>query len=331
MKGGGRLSDHCLSVSTDGGGSTWNTPLAIQASGIVVHSPIIVTAPNHVAYVVWFERSANVNWLKMRTVNNRGASLGTVRTVVQLVIANPANGNLNLKRSNSAANDDTFSAYPFPVVAVNPDAARPGHLYVTYADTGQGAGDKADIFFVRSTDSGVNWTSPIRVNTVGANDQWMPVLAVKPDGTQLFIAWYDRRNDPNNSLIDLYGRWGTIATDGSVSFGTEFRVTPENFPPVFAGTLAENTLDGHCDPVYPPGGVNLNWWYTEWPAPPQPPEIDENVTDDRYRAHVGEYNGAFAEGPYVYVTWTDSRMTSLGTVFGGNQRDIRVVSLRWPQ
>jgi len=38
-------------------------------------------------------------------------------------------------------------------------------------------------------------------------DQWMPVLAVKPDGTQLFMAWYDRRNDTNNSLIDVYGRW----------------------------------------------------------------------------------------------------------------------------
>ncbi len=34
----------------------------------------------------------------------------------------------------------------------------------------------------------------------------MPVLAVKPDGTQLFMAWYDRRNDANNSLIEVYGR-----------------------------------------------------------------------------------------------------------------------------
>lgn len=64
------------------------------------------------------------------------------------------------------------------------------------------ANDKADVFFTRSTNRGTNWTSPLRVNTDSTtNDQWMPVLAVKPDGTQLFMAWYDRRGDTNNSLM----------------------------------------------------------------------------------------------------------------------------------
>ena len=43
----------------------------------------------------------------------------------------------------------------------------------------------------------------------------MQVLAVKPDGTQLFVAWYDRRNNPNNSLIDFCGRWGRCSLDRS--------------------------------------------------------------------------------------------------------------------
>lgn len=34
---------------------------------------------------------------------------------------------------------------------------------------------------------------------MSTNDQWMPVLTVKPDGNQLFIGWLDRRNDTNNS------------------------------------------------------------------------------------------------------------------------------------
>ena len=93
----------------------------------------------------------------------------------------------------------------------------------------------------------------------------MPVLTVKPDGTKLLVTWYDRRNDPNNSVIDVYGRWGAIAVDGSVTFGTEFRVTSANFPLVFAGTLQANQSKGQYDPVYPPGGVNLNWWYRDWP------------------------------------------------------------------
>ena len=95
--------------------------------------------------------------------------------------------------------------------------------------------------------------------TCVTNDQWMPVLAVKPDGKQLFMAWYDRRNDTNNSLIDLYGLIGTIATNGEVAFPTnDFRITTTNFPPVFAGTLTSNTNQGHYDPVYPPENVNLH-------------------------------------------------------------------------
>jgi hypothetical protein len=119
------------------------------------------------------------------------------------------------------------------------------------------------------------------------------VLAVKPDGTKLFVAWYDRRNDPNNSLIDVYGRWATLGTDSTVTFGAEFRITTESFPPVFAGTLPENRIVGHYDPVYPPGDVNLHWWYPEWPEDPLV------LTYDICKAHVGEYNGACADGQSV--------------------------------
>ena len=230
-----------------------------------------------------------------------------------------------MKRSNAAASDDTFTVPTFPVVAVNPHPAKSNHLYVAYADKGTNANDRADIFFVRSNDGGVNWTNQVRVNTdSGTNDQWMPVLAVKPDGTQLFMAWYDRRSDTNNSLIDVYGRWGTIATDGSVTFGTEFRITTTNFPPVFAGTDTNNAAQGHYDPAYPPNHVNLHWWYTDWPT------NSFQVTAASYIGHVGEYNGAWADGPFVFMTWTDNRLTASGTLYARNQGDIRFVRISWP-
>jgi len=235
----------------------------------------------------------------------------------------PAYGNFRLKRSNTAINDDTFRAFPFPVPAAN--AVKTNHLYVAYADKGTNAADTPDIFFVSSTNGGTSWTSPRRVNSIGTNDQWMPVLAVKPDGTQLFMAWYDRRNDTNNSLIEVYGCFGTIATNGDVAFSTnDFRITTTNFPPVFAGTLTSNTNDGHYDPVYPPGLVNLHWWYTNWPAPPG------HFDADTYKSHVGEYNGAFADDQHVNVTWTDYRLPAAGTLYPRNQADIRFVRITWP-
>jgi hypothetical protein len=157
----------------------------------------------------------------------------------------------------------------------------------------------------------------------------MPVLCVKPDGTQLFMAWYDRRGDTNNSLIELYGRFGTIATNGNVSFGTESIISTTNFPPVFAGTLISNTNQGHYDPVYPPEGINLHWHYEEWPEPVSPPF--DYVTGNAFRGHVGEYNGVSAEGEFVHFSWTDYRLPSLGTLYTRNQSDVRFIRLRWPQ
>jgi len=341
-----------LTVSTDQG-TTWSSPAAIPASGsTVTDSPIIVIDANHVAYVVWFEYLNGVDYLKIRSVTSRGASLGTIRTVRQLAITD-SQASLFLARTNSSSlSDDTFRALAFPVAAANPSSSKAGHLYIAFTDKGSGS-DKADVFFTRSTDGGVNWTTAQRLNSDSTgNDQWMPVMCVKPDGTRLFVAWYDRRNDSGNSLIDVYARWGTIASDGSVSFGSDFRVSTLSFPPVFAGTLPDNAADGHYDPVYPPGGVNLHWWWTAWPAPAIPPDPEDNGTSNTYARHVGEYNTAWSDESYVHLVWTDSRLPSRGSPLGlyrqdpndpdspetyvevpllGNQRDVRFVRLGWPQ
>ena len=260
----------------------------------------------------------------MRKVESRGTALGAVQIVRPLVILDAA-GNLALKRSNAAADTDTFKALAFPVPAVNPATNRSGHLYVAYADRGTNANDQADIFFVCSTNRGTNWTSPLRVNTdATTNDQWMPVLAVKPDGTQLFMAWYDRRNDTNNSLIDVYARWGTIATNGGIAFGAEFKISTTNFPPVFAGTLTSNTNQGHYDPVYPANEVNLHWHYSDWPT------NADVKTFNSYIGHVGEYNGAWAEEESVVVSWTDYRLPATATIYPRNQSDVRFARFNWP-
>jgi hypothetical protein len=324
-----------LTISTDGYGTNWSAPKAIRQSGVDnvedVQSLIPLVGSDHTAYAFWFERTSDgTNWLKMRQVLNRGATLGEVRTVLPLVTTNEPNGNLGLKRGNSAASDDTVRVFAFAVPAIN--AAKTNNLYVAYADKGTNANDKADVFFVSSTNGGTAWTNLIWVNTdATTNDQWMPVLCVKPDGTQLFMAWYDRRNDTNNALIDFYGCFGTIATNGIVNLGTNFLISTTNFPPVFAGTDTNNMPDGHYDPVYPPEGVNLHWHYPEWPEP-QPPPLDFlNKTASSYRGHVGEYNGSAAESQFVYLTWTDYRLASSDTLYPRNQSDIRFIRLAWPE
>lgn len=143
------------------------------------------------------------------------------------------------------------------------------------------------------------------------------------------MAWYDRRNDTNNSLIDLFGAFAAIQTNGNVVFDPEFKITTTSFPPVFAGTFLQNTNIGFYDPVYPPGDRNLNWWYPEWPEfiVPGVPIISADV----YKGHVGEYNGSWGNETSVYVSWTDYRLQSVGTLFPRNQSDVRSIRLNWPE
>src|SRR4029434_10783101 len=69
-------------------------------------------------------------------------------------------------------------------------------------------------------------------------DQWNPVIAVKPNGTQLFIGYYDRSVDPSNTLIHAAGRIGSIDGAGAVTFGPRIQVSSVNFPMVDATTEA---------------------------------------------------------------------------------------------
>lgn len=321
-----------LTVSRDGDVGAWSRPVAFGT--VLSMMPQMEVGPGHVAYVAWNERGTPQS-LEICAVAERGATIGPTHTICKLrAPVSP----IPLRRSNAVSDPgDWFKAFCLATLAVNPDPARSNHLYVTYADQGadQGAGqgDRADIFFVQSTDGGVHWTAnPIRVNLdAGLNDQWMPALAVRPGGEMLFVGWHDRRNDPDNSLIEVYGRWAAIAGDGVVSFFTnDFRITSEPFPPAFSGSLPGQTQPGHYDPVWAPGGVNLHWWYP-WYA-----EFDdwgqEVLTSDIYSHESGEHNQADADAHYAYMVWPDNRSRSQATRHPPrNQADIRLARLPWPQ
>src|SRR6516162_9002044 len=66
-------------------------------------------------------------------------------------------------------------------------------VHYVYAQHGTGS-DAGDIYYIRSTDSGVTFSAPLKLNTdSGTAKQWQPNLSVSPSGT-LFATWYDTRN-----------------------------------------------------------------------------------------------------------------------------------------
>ncbi len=237
--------------STDNGntfGPSGGTLIATGNQGAYV-----TVGPDHSVYVFWWAGST----LQMRKSTNQGVSFGSPVTVATGLIGG-TNGDLGLtgvrQGTTTAA---SFRSDEFPRAVVNPVT---GNVYVTYANKGAGS-DKADIFFVQSTNGGTTWSAPVKVNDdTTTTDQWQPALVVTPDGTRLGIFYYSRQEDPANNLFKYYGRIGVI-NGSSVTFMPSFAVSDTPSLPEFSRDAVVNpTYMGDYDTAFAtPGAFHVTW------------------------------------------------------------------------
>ncbi len=212
--------------STNGGNSYGPSGGTLIAAGTSVQGSWVVVDPNHTVYVFYFDGSGTQQTIKMRKSFDLGVTFASAVTVATLNTT-AVNGDLGLTRSS--ASFQSFRSNAFPQVVVNPVS---GHLYMTYNDDPAGV-DKANVYFTSSTNGGLNWSTPIRVNDDGtSNDQWQPTIAVTPNGKSVGVFWYDRRLSPNNAKIDYWGRIGTTASSGVAFLSPSFRVSDQSFDPI---------------------------------------------------------------------------------------------------
>lgn len=138
----------------------------------------------------------------------------------------------------------SFRVNSFPALAVDQHS---GRVYVTWGDYRTG---DADVLAASSRD-GTRWRGPVQVNSDRTdNDQFFPAVAVTPSGA-VSIAYYDRRNDPNNFLIDTYV---STASGNSLNFRKDARATTESFDPdadpsfggAFLGDYIGNAASRHA-------------------------------------------------------------------------------------
>ena len=95
---------------------------------------------------------------------------------------------------------------------------------VSYVYTQHGAGtDPADVMYIRSTDSGVTFGAPVKLNTdTTTRAQWQPNLSVTPDGS-LFSMWYDERETTancqvGNPAVPCYRMYARQSTDNGATW-----------------------------------------------------------------------------------------------------------------
>lgn len=98
-------------------------------------------------------------------------------------------------------------------------------IYVVWGDVRNG---RTEIMLSSSSDRAATWTSPLVVSdapkvsrAAGGPDQFMPTVAVNPDGV-VGVLWYDRRDSDDN--LSYYPRF-SASTDGGATWLPSVRVS----------------------------------------------------------------------------------------------------------
>ena len=220
-----------LTRSTDGG-KTWGPiggKLIADAGTGDANGAYVTVGPDHAVYVFWLEQvngTSTHNQIMMAKSTNQGVTFSAPVIVATLTTTKPG-GDLGL----IGLKGKPFRTNAFPQAVVNP--TNPNDIYLVFDDVGTKPGDKADIYFMQSSDGGSTWSARIRVNNDSTtNDQWSPSLAITPDGKHLGVFWYDRRSDPKDFLINRFGAIADLGQGGAVTFPTNFAYNQVAFPPV---------------------------------------------------------------------------------------------------
>jgi len=128
-----------------------------------------------------------------------------------------------------------FRAMGFAQIGVDAREGKAGgNLYLAWSDFRNG---DVDVFSVFSTDHGKTWSKPVRVNndsTHNGIDQFFQWMAVDPVTGDVYVQFYDRRDDAENRKTGV-----TLArsTDGGKTFTNySWSETPfESKQPAFLG------------------------------------------------------------------------------------------------
>jgi|GEM_PF-2473846 len=93
-----------------------------------------------------------------------------------------------------------------------------GYIYVVFHSADAGYTD-FDAYFTRSTDGGLTFETPVRLNAVTTGAQFFPSVSVDDSG-YVHVIWYDTRR--GNDSLDIYYK---VSKDYGQTFSSEMRVT----------------------------------------------------------------------------------------------------------
>jgi hypothetical protein len=249
-------------VSSKDGGATWSQPVQFgRQCGLNLIQNLsgtqVAVGPQGQVYVAYAAIDGKDAQIKLRRSDDGGNTFGP-----DVVVGNSK----TVSSLGFGQLQGNFRTTAFPSLAVdNSSTNSRGTVYLSWTDVRQpvlpdvyatclGFDDGfsfGDIVFSISKDGGATWSdskavSPVPADFKGAGrDQFMSGIAVDPKGA-LAICYSDRRNDPNNFLVDHYC---SVSTDQGGHF-KDVRETAASWTPnAFTDGILNTEYMGDYDGV----------------------------------------------------------------------------------
>jgi putative cell wall-binding protein len=232
---------------SDDGGATWNTPRLASAANVRAGActqtctpgsaaaeagssdeqarepsqPVI--GPDGAIYVAYRNRDITNGTTCPANPNISAPAGGFPANLAHCIVVARSTDNGQTWAQSSTNLPILTGPLSHPRLAIDPNNGAKGTLYVSYQRAPAVAAD-TDITVQKSTDGGVNWSAPVRVNDDPAgNVQTNPWVSIGPGG-RVNVIWGDRRHPypGGGKLADIYF---ASSTDNGASFGANRRVT----------------------------------------------------------------------------------------------------------
>ncbi len=233
--------------STDGG-VTWINPVNIPNTpawgtlDVDTNGLLFLAGVNFNSNQIWCERSSNAKNSALTPTfdQSTAVNLGGLITINAAINPEGLVGQLFLAvdRSGTATNNNVY-------------------LLASVQPTGFSNG--SDVMFVRSTNAGLTFSSPVRINDDPINHNkwhWLGTLSVAPNG-RLDSVWLDTRNAANNTDSQLFYSY---STNGGLTWASNVAVS-NSFNP-FLGYPMQNKMGDYITMVSDNTGANVAYTAT---------------------------------------------------------------------